>query len=123
MRRAAGVLAVAVAVTLLATWWTFLAGWAEHAFGFGRGDSNDPHYLFISGVGPVIIAPLFNLAGLAVLFWWHNQCSVHGCYWYARRRTDAGDRACWRHFPAERMTVRALQERHRLYIGQRPGRG
>ena len=52
-------------------------------------------YLFLSGAGGILLPWL--AAGM--LFWWHHQCTVHGCYRYARRVTAAGDRACRRHHP------------------------
>jgi hypothetical protein len=34
---------------------------------------------------------------------------VHRCYWYARRTTAAGERACFRHHPDP---VRAAKDLH-----------
>jgi hypothetical protein len=50
--------------------------------------------------------------------WWHHQCGVHGCYWYARRTTAAGERACWRHHPHKKRTAEEINAAHNAASGQ-----
>lgn len=97
------------------------APWWIHSTG---GDtSTGLVYLELSGFLSIVIPLMVQLIVVGLVWWWHNQCSVHHCYWPTRRRTAAGDHACWRHAPVRRMSVHTLRERHRLYLGEKIGRG
>jgi hypothetical protein len=70
---------------------------------------------------------VFEWPLIAALLWWHHQCAVDGCWWYARRTTAAGERACWRHHPEPHRTARdlhhahhAAKTRHHLAQGEPP---
>lgn len=78
----------------------------------GMANVAGPIYAFWSGSGSVLLPWFLNGLTLAGLFWWHNQCHVHRCYWYARRKTAAGEPACWRHHPEPKRTVEDLHEAH-----------
>lgn len=69
-------------------------------------------YAFYSGSGSVILPPLLTGAVVGAGFWYHHQCSVHGCFWYARRTTAAGDRACFRHHPSPKRTAEDVHAAH-----------
>lgn len=92
-------------------------------FHLGLSSGNGAWYLFPSGWGSIVLPPLLNGVVIAAVFWWHHQCHVTGCYWYARRTTAAGERACRRHHPDGKVTVADLRSRHHLYLGKQPGRG
>jgi hypothetical protein len=66
-------------------------------------------YGFHSGLGG---AAYLSLPVILAGVWWHHQCHVHGCFWYARRVTAAGERACWKHHPEARRTVADLHAAH-----------
>jgi hypothetical protein len=86
--------------------------WISH----GTGSYNTPgtahNYNFYSGFGSDIIPAFLTILGLGIGFWWHNQCHVGGCFWYARRTTAAGDRACFIHHPEGALTKVVLHARH-----------
>ena len=65
-----------------------------------------------SGFLSVFIPPLLQLLVIGAVFWWHHQCGVSGCYWYAPRTTAAGERACWKHHPHKRRTVADVHAAH-----------
>lgn len=69
-------------------------------------------YAWWSGSGSVVLPWLLNALTFAGLFWWHHQCSVHGCWWYARRTTAAGEKACWLHHPNRKRTVEDVHAAH-----------
>lgn len=127
MSRAARVLAAlpVFVVAGLAAYWAFFG--LQHWLSYETGSENTampPHnYNFFSGFGSIILPPVLNGFAFAAVFWWHNQCGVHGCYWYARRATAAGERACWQHHPEKKVTAGDLRMRHHLYLGERPGDG
>jgi len=101
-------LAVAAVLTACTVyWWPHVRN--EFFVLAGSRDEAGGWYGFHSGFGGSWI-PAY--AGLLLLFWWHHQCGVHGCYWYARRTTAAGERACWRHHPEPRRTVHDLRRAH-----------
>lgn len=95
--------------------------WLVHVT--GGNSSTGLIYLELSGFLSIVLPLIVQLIVVAALWGWHNQCQVHRCYWPARRRTAAGDRACWRHAPVTHMTVEQLRERHHLYLGKQAGRG
>ena len=70
-------------------------------------------YAWWSGSGSVIIPLAVQLAIFGVVWWWHNQCGVHGCYWPSRQKTAAGERACWKHHPEPKRTVEDIHAAHR----------
>ena len=126
MRRGPRILAavaVTAIVTVAITWDLGL----QHWLAYNTGSENVPgvahNYNFPSGIGSIIIPPVLNGLALLAVLWWHNQCHVDGCYWYARRKTAAGDLACWRHHPDRKLTVADIRQRHHLYLGGKPGRG
>ena len=97
------------------------APWWIHATG---GDSGSGLvYLELSGFLSIVLPLIVQLAVVALLWGWHNQCYVHRCYWPTRRVTAAGDKVCWKHNPIVHMTVEQLRERHHLYLGKQSGRG
>jgi hypothetical protein len=53
-------------------------------------------YAFWSGSGSVIIPPLITLAGLIVIYWWHNNCHEPGCPLIGKHVID-GTRWCHLH--------------------------
>lgn len=69
-------------------------------------------YAWWSGSGSVIVPWLMQSLTIALLFWWHHQCHVGGCYRYARRTTAAGDRACRRHHPEPEKSAGELHAAH-----------
>lgn len=69
-------------------------------------------YNELSGFLSIVAPPLITLAGVAVLWWWHNRCHVHRCWWPAPRTTAAGERACWRHHPHKRRTAADIHAAH-----------
>jgi len=73
-------------------------------------------YDFWSGVSGSF---LVGVTVWALGFYWHNQCGVHGCYWYARRTTAAGERACWKHHPHPKRTVEDLHAAHHAVMRAR----
>lgn len=79
---------------------------------FGLDDLAGPIYGFWSGSGSVILPWLMQCFTIGLLFWWHHQCHVDGCYRYARRGTAAGERACQRHHPHPRRTVEDIHAAH-----------
>jgi hypothetical protein len=79
----------------------------------GMDNPSGPVYLFLSGAGGILLTWLGSGIVAGLLFWWHNQCYVTGCYWYARRTTAAGERACYRHHPHKRRTERDIHAAHR----------
>ena len=78
----------------------------------GIDNVSGPAYAWWSGSGSVLLPPILNGFALALVFWWHNQCHVTGCYWYARRKTAAGERACWKHHPRQRRTAGDIHAAH-----------
>lgn len=129
MRRRVFLLAVTGAIVFAAVW--FYHGW-QHWLSHGTGSYNCPssgcpggsphNYNFNSGFGSILLPPVITLAGLGIGLWWKNQCGIKGCYWPARRTTDAGDRACWRHHPHPHLTVELLHRRHHAAKAESPGR-
>ena len=92
--------------------------WLVHVTGcdYGLPYGRFGFYNFWSGIaGSFLVGMGVWLGG----FWWHNQCGVHRCYWYARRTTAAGERACWRHHPHPRRTVEDLHAAHHAAIANR----
>lgn len=78
-------------------------------------------YAFWSGFGSIILPPLITLAGVALLWLWHQQCHVAGCYWPSRRQTAAGERACWRHHPQPKRTAEDVRFAHHAVLRSRRG--
>lgn len=97
--------------------------WTRYQFGYRPGDGNSPHYLFYSGFGSIVLPPILTVGGLALIAWWHGQCSVSGCFWPSRRRTAAGEKVCWRHRVHKHRTWDDICAAHHLYLGSKPGRG
>ncbi|HEY2641673.1 MAG TPA: hypothetical protein VGI66_17525 [Streptosporangiaceae bacterium] len=100
--------------------WTAWIRWEAYATGsYNCPKSGCPggvahNYNFFSGWGSDFIPSIITVLGLAVGYWWHNQCHVSGCYWLSLPHTTAaGDKACWRHHPHKRMTHELLLHRHR----------
>lgn len=91
-----------------------MTGWLGHWLGLDNVAGQI--YAWWSGSGSVILPWILNSLTVAALFWWHHQCHVSGCWWYARRTTAAGERACWRHHPHPRRTAADLLTAHHAAI-------
>lgn len=97
-------------------WWYYwhqIEHWIAYATGSYNTNGTAHNYNYNSGFGSIIEPPMITLLGIGAMFWWHHQCGVRGCYWYAWRKTDAGDPACWRHHPHKGLTHADLLRRHR----------
>ncbi len=84
--------------------------WLAHLLGLDNPAS--PWTLWWSGSGSVIVPLFVSILIFGAGWYWHNQCEVDGCRWPARRRTAAGERACFRHHPRPKPTVQDLRARH-----------
>lgn len=104
----AGIVAAAV------TWWPQVRN--EFFVLAGSRNESGGWYGFHSGIGGATYVgiPVFLAA-----FWWHHQCGVHRCYWYAWRKTAAGEPACWRHHPHPRRTAEDLHAAHHAAVRTR----
>lgn len=132
-RTVGGILAgiAALIILLIGFCWMVLAladlsmhfYWPRYQFGYRNNDGNSPHYLFYSGFGSILLPPFITLLGAFLLFWWHSQCAVTGCFWLARRKTAAGDKTCWRHHPHPHKSFEDVCRDHHLYLGTKPGKG
>jgi hypothetical protein len=74
-----------------------------------RNETGGWYGLWSGFAGGVRVFEWFVILGL---IWWHHQCSVSRCYWYARRTTAAGERACWKHHPTPKRTVGEVHAAH-----------
>jgi hypothetical protein len=83
----------------------------------GSDNTSGVWYGFWSGFGSIILPPLLNALAVAAVFWWHHQCHVGGCFWYARRTTAAGERACWMHHPDRKRTADDIHAAHHAARG------
>ena len=110
--------AALVVLACAVIWWPHV----RDEFFVLSGDRNETGgwYGFHSGFGAIILPPLLNGLVIVAVFWWHHQCGVTGCYWYAQRTTAAGDRACWHHHPQPRRTVGDIHAAHHEAAGTRP---
>ena len=95
-------------------------GWLAHWLGLDNVAGRI--YAFWSGSGSVVIPPFLSALIILAAFWWHHQCTVHGCYWYARRTTAAGERACWKHHPHKKRTAGDIRAAHHAAIAPGSGR-
>jgi hypothetical protein len=84
--------------------------WLLHFLGVDN-EAGHP-YAFWSGSGSVLLPWVMQAVTLGLLVWWHHQCGVDGCYRYARRTTAAAERACRKHHPERRRTVRDIHAAH-----------
>jgi hypothetical protein len=100
-------------VLALAWWWPHVRD--EFFVLTGARDEAGGYYGFHSGFGG---AAYIDLPVVLVLFWWHHQCGVTRCYWYARQTTAAGERACWKHHPDRKRTVEDLRAAHHAAAGK-----
>lgn len=100
--------------------WHLIQYWLSRQTGSLNTPGTPPNYNFFSGFGSIILPPLLNGLVLAAVFWWHNQCGVTGCYWYARRKTAAGERACFLHHPHKKRTVEEIHTAHHAAKPTRP---
>lgn len=110
MKRARGpllILAVGTVLCLLLEYWAHVRN--EFFVLAGSRNETGGWYGFHSGLGG---AAYLSLPIFLAAFWWHHQCHVHRCYWYARRTTAAGERACWKHHPEAKRTVQDLHAAH-----------
>jgi hypothetical protein len=127
---AVGVLAV---ITCLVVFRLVITHWLQGEFGFRRGDSNSPHYLFWSGIGSDL-AYLSVVTG-ALLYYRKENCRRTWCPFLGRHEfTDPTDgvmrKLCWMHHPDVQHktlsdeTIGKIQEkRRRFYLGKQPGKG
>jgi hypothetical protein len=97
--------------------------WLVHVMGvdYGLPYGHWGWYNFHSGFGSIILPPLLNGLVLGAIFWWHHQCGVHGCLWYARRTTAANERACFRHHPHPKRTAADIHAAHHHALGLHHG--
>jgi hypothetical protein len=100
-------LAVAAAAFLVAGYWPQVRN--EAFVLMGNRNEAGGYYGFHSGIGG---AYYVSVPVILAAFWWHHQCHVHRCFWYARRVTAAGERACWKHHPEPKRTVRDVHAAH-----------
>lgn len=105
--RSLAILGVIAAAGALAWWWPHVRN--EFFVLSGARDEAGGWYGFHSGLGGAayVSVPVFLGA-----FWWHHQCHVSGCFWYARRLTAAGERACWVHHPRKKRTAQDIHDAH-----------
>lgn len=94
-------------------WW----GPFEHWISYSTGSYNTPgsphNYNYNSGFGSIVESVGLTWLGIGIAVWWNNQCHVAGCYWPGlSHRTQAGDRACWRHHPESKLSAEKLRLRH-----------
>lgn len=118
MRRRIGyalLLAFAAAIAC-AEWWPKIRD--EFFVLAGSRNETGGWYGFHSGFGG---AAYISLPVFLAACWWHNQCGVHGCYWYARRTTAAHERACFLHHPHRKRTVADLHAAHHAAVRAREG--
>jgi hypothetical protein len=106
-RRLLPLAAVIAAAFACAAWWPQIRN--EFFVLAGNRDEAGGYYGFHSGIGG---AAYISLPVFLAAFWFHHQCGVSGCYWYARRTTAAGERACWRHVPDRKRTHRDMLDAH-----------
>lgn len=92
-------------------WWAAVWHWLVHVTGCDYGAPYG-HFVFYNFWSGIAGSFLVGLSVWSAGFWWHNQCSVHHCWWYARRTTAAGERACWRHTPERKRTVQDIHKAH-----------
>lgn len=92
--------------------------WLIHVTG-GDNVSGLP-YAELSGFLSIVVPFLLQGITVAVLFLWHHQCHVTGCYWPTRRLTAAGERACWRHHPHPRRSAGDLANAHHEALTKGP---
>ncbi len=76
-----------------------------------------------SGFLSIVLPWLLQATTFAAVLWWHHQCHVSGCYWPTRRKTAAGERACWRHHPAPVRTAGDLCAAHEAALATTEGEG
>lgn len=112
LRSVTGIAVVAACISAIAVDWAALATWQQKTFGFQNGGGNGSHYLFVSGWGSIILPPILNALAFLAVLWWHHQCHVTGCHWYARRKTAAGELACFRHHPHRTRTYQDILDAH-----------
>jgi hypothetical protein len=112
LARTAAIAAAVLGVPFLVAWYEQVRRWGAVHTGSLNSPGTPPNYDFFSGFGSIILPPLLNGLAVGAVFWWHHQCGVTGCYWYARRKTAAGEPACWRHHPEHRRTAADLHAAH-----------
>jgi hypothetical protein len=115
LTRSAVFLAALPGLAALAWWWPHVRN--EFFVLLGSRNESGGWYGFHSGFGG---AAYIGLPAVAAGFWWHHQCGVHRCYWYARRTTAAGERACWKHHPHPKRTAEDLHAAHHEAAGRQP---
>jgi hypothetical protein len=98
---------IAVAAVACAVWWPHIRN--EFFVLTGSRDEAGGYYGFNSGAGGAFY---MSAVPAVLLLYWHHQCGVHRCYWYARRTTAAGERACWRHHPSPKRSAEDVHAAH-----------
>lgn len=102
-----------IALVLLVVFWRFgVQHWLTVHTGSENTPGSPPNYNFFSGSGSILLPWLGQGFIVGLLFWWHHQCHVDGCYRYARRTTAAGERACETHHPERHRTVEDIHAAH-----------
>lgn len=102
--------------------------WADIMHWTGADNPTGPEYSFWSGFAGDITL-LFAILAAPFIQWKRASCQVRKCWRFGRHPFTDGPvtrRLCWRHHPDvkfNQFTVRHLQERHHLYLGDKPGKG
>jgi hypothetical protein len=92
----------------IANIWFGFWHWVQEVLGlnYGLPGHTVRWYNWGSADGSIILPPLITLAGLAVLFWWHNRCHETTCHWRVGKHEFKDDdnnvtyKLCKKHHPA-----------------------
>lgn len=123
LTRSAVILAALLGLAALASRYGQVRRWGAVHTGSLNSPGTPPNYDFYSGFGSIILPPVLNGLAVAAVFWWHHQCHVNRCWWYARRTTAAGERACWLHHPDGKRTAAEVAAAHEQAREERGGLG
>jgi hypothetical protein len=130
-------LALAIAaIIILCLFWVAVAAHLATFGGFNNGGGNGSHYLFFSGAGGLVIGNILQPAiiGAAIIYYRKNNCKRTWCWRLGKHDfTDPTDGVCrllcWKHHPdvkhksLDMETIRKIQEKRHLHLGERPGKG
>lgn len=75
-------------------------------------------YAFWSGFGAVILPPIFTVAGLSSMYYWHNNCHVHRCPRLGKHVVENTPyKVCRRHHPKLPDTAPTIEELQQYETG------